>query len=105
MLNRTGYIYTLVDPRTDEVRYVGRTVEPHQRLRQHLKDSHSSDIREWVNELQNEDLEPEMYLINVDDEEYLDSLERRAIVRLNREWDLLNQQEPWAFMRPQRGEA
>jgi len=30
----TAYIYTLADPRTEEVRYVGKTTNPKQRRKQ-----------------------------------------------------------------------
>lgn len=92
-LGRTGYIYTLTDPRTDEVRYVGRTVQPHQRLYFHLNDPHTDRVETWINELQENGLEPEMYLIDVAKEGVeLRRKERKAVPRLAAEHDLFNKQ-------------
>lgn len=38
----TWYIYALIDPRTREVRYIGKSVDPLRRLDCHLDDKDSS---------------------------------------------------------------
>lgn len=55
-------IYTLSDPRTNTVRYVGRTVNPlSRRLREHIRSAHKLKDRrkaEWLAELQAAGLKP-----------------------------------------------
>jgi hypothetical protein len=47
--NRWTYIYVLIDPRTSEVRYVGQTVNPPERLRLHIKDCRSNTKKNaWI---------------------------------------------------------
>jgi len=46
------YIYALIDPRDNEVRYIGQTVNLSQRFRKHLTDKRiSSRKRAWLDEL------------------------------------------------------
>jgi hypothetical protein len=61
---RLGFIYGLVDPRTDEVRYVGRAVEdPWYRYTRHLKDETDTYKGRWVRSLRNEGLKPKLVII------------------------------------------
>lgn len=61
------YLYGLVDPRTDLLRYVGKTYSPKQRLKQHLKDGRLRPNRchrsGWVRSLLNAGVEPEMVIL------------------------------------------
>jgi len=64
----TAYIYTLNDPRTDEVRYVGRTARPQERVNAHITHCLSRN-REgprglWIRELWAEGLTPYMVIID-----------------------------------------
>jgi hypothetical protein len=59
------FIYFLVDPRSDEIRYVGLTQFPHSRLSQHLKDKTYSPKRTWLLELRKARVLPEMKVIEV----------------------------------------
>lgn len=54
------YVYTLSDPRTNEVRYVGWTVNTAQRLREHISKSKNekSHKARWVNQLTSLDIRP-----------------------------------------------
>ena len=58
------YIYTLVDPRTSETRYVGRTIQkPQKRLRSHITHAKNDPIapklmREWITELREQGYTP-----------------------------------------------
>lgn len=66
----TTYIYALVDPRTDQIRYVGKTVNLAVRLSQHLANSSGTNRKyEWLQELKALSLLPEIrVLAEVDSE-------------------------------------
>lgn len=89
-----GYVYTLSDPRTGEVKYVGRTEDPHQRLESHLSSSPNGDLADWRESLQAEGLGPEMTVVAVTPAEQLRKKEAELISRLSEEWELLNKQRP-----------
>ena len=61
-----AFIYALVDPRTREVRYVGKSVYPRKRLRAHVAagDLASENARDrWIGGLRFFDLAPELLLL------------------------------------------
>jgi hypothetical protein len=67
---RTCCIYALLDPRSDEIRYVGKAKDPAHRLDVHLysaKTGKSQDNRShkynWIRELLREDLAPELVVL------------------------------------------
>jgi len=47
-----SYIYALVDPFTEEVRYVGKSDHPEDRFLDHLKERQNAEKRAWVEQLQ-----------------------------------------------------
>jgi len=57
------YIYTLTDPKNNEVRYVGKTINPERRYKQHLYDKRRSHKASWVQSLRNDNLKPIMSII------------------------------------------
>jgi len=46
-----SYIYTLNDPFTKQVRYVGQSVDPKVRFKQHLRDKSVNHKTNWINKL------------------------------------------------------
>ena len=65
---RLIYIYTLSDPRTDRVRYVGKTVQhPKNRLASHISTSKHGRKKDychcWIKSLLNEGLKPIMNIV------------------------------------------
>lgn len=52
------YIYTLTDPRTGVVRYVGSATNALNRFKEHRRYSHSAGVRMWVAELRLLGMEP-----------------------------------------------
>lgn len=73
------YIYRLVDPETNETRYIGKTVQPEKRLWFHLfhakhgKDSHKD---RWIRQLLAKDVEPLFEVIEVCDQAIWQERER-----------------------------
>lgn len=58
-----AYIYTLADPRTNEVRYVGKTHDMHQRFSKHIRDKRRAHKWHWINSLLVLGLKPVMEII------------------------------------------
>ena len=71
-------IYTLSDPRTNQVRYVGKTcVKPEKRYAQHLYqwkrcNSKISHLNSWIKNLNKNNLKPLLFIIDEVDEKNLD---------------------------------
>lgn len=61
------YIYGLIDPITDDLRYVGKSINPNSRYRKHLQDSKKkiSYKDKWIYSLLNKNLKPELLIIDV----------------------------------------
>lgn len=59
------YVYTLTDPRTSEVRYVGETDNPARRLSQHAAANTGGATWAWCRELRALDLSPRMRIAEV----------------------------------------
>lgn len=57
-MNEYGYIYGLIDPRTNRIRYVGSTTSLKSRFIQHLHVFSSDKKSEWVQELKAKNLRP-----------------------------------------------
>ena len=52
-----------MDPRTDEYRYVGKSVRGVKRAESHLTHSHNPLVNEWVNELRMDNYVPEIIIL------------------------------------------
>lgn len=61
--HKTIFIYALIDPRDNAVRYVGRTVYPDLRLSQHLGKCTGKAKQEWLAELKANGLTPRMEIL------------------------------------------
>lgn len=76
-------IYALVDPRSDEVRYIGKAVDPERRLRSHLAPSqldHSrSHKNSWLKGLLSEGLRPVLQILETVDDVDANEAERNWI--------------------------
>lgn len=75
------YIYTLIDPITNEIRYVGKTTQdPIKRYSQHLRNSkkRKTFVNIWVNDLLNDNIKPIMNVV--------DSCESCNWIELEKKW-------------------
>ena len=64
---KTTYIYALIEPVTREVRYIGKTVAPKERLRYHIYAARTLQVRtyaaNWIRGLLAQSLAPEMQIL------------------------------------------
>lgn len=63
--NAYAYIYTLSDPRTGKVRYVGKTFNPQGRLYDHCKAQGSTHKACWIKALKAAGLAPDMDIVDM----------------------------------------
>ncbi|WRH62063.1 MAG: hypothetical protein RSE12_17075 [Fuscovulum sp.] len=59
-----AYIYGLIDPRTDDVRYIGKSIRPYQRLQNHMNDVSKCHRSHWLQELKRAGLRPELWIMD-----------------------------------------
>lgn len=52
------YIYGLVDPETTAIRYIGKSIHPEERLRNHINEKYPCHRRNWIDSLKKKGLEP-----------------------------------------------
>lgn len=88
-------IYTLIDPRTNKIRYIGQTKQKlKDRLNGHLTDSrlfrYNFPKCEWIQELENEDLLPLIVEIECVKNKDADEREKYWINKYRKTEDLLN---------------
>ena len=89
------YIYVLIDPRTEEIRYIGKTANPRQRYDAHVAPGGSqrrnTRKNNWLKNLRNAKLAPKMVLIDEVDETEWQERERWWIAYgWSRGWLLTN---------------
>lgn len=62
-------IYLLIDPRNDEIKYVGSSISAKNRLNYHIKhNDHAKLVRKWIDDLLQNNYKPELLIIdNVED--------------------------------------
>lgn len=58
------YIYGLHDPRTGELRYIGQSIRPLERLANHKQERSRTHRSNWIQSLRKDGLEPYMLLID-----------------------------------------
>lgn len=75
-MDKTGFIYGLVDPRNGAVCYVGQTIcKLSKRLVEHCAAPHTKALCKWVNELEREGLKPLIELLEEVPRECLNAYE------------------------------
>jgi len=63
--NKIAYIYILLDPRNDQVRYVGKTITPKKRFTRHKNEKKLHHRGCWIRQLRREKLIPIMEIIDI----------------------------------------
>lgn len=63
MMDGRYIIYGLQDPRTDDIMYVGKSTQGLNRPKQHLDGSHNKLVRDWVNTLDSDNIEPNILVL------------------------------------------
>jgi hypothetical protein len=63
-LGERSFIYALVDPETDEFRYIGKSIRPMERLANHVNEAPSNCHRShWIQSLKARDLRPYIVIL------------------------------------------
>ena len=88
-----AYIYALVDPRDDSVRYVGRSVKPKARLQQHLSDKTTNlEKIAWLDDLKTIGLKPALRILEETTADAALEVEGSWIAKgHDQDWPLTNQ--------------
>lgn len=87
------FIYQLTDPRDNEARYIGLSVDPERRYREHLSGLYSTEpMLQWLNELETMQISPIMVVL--EEVETLENARERELtwikIRLDQGGKLLN---------------
>lgn len=87
----TIYIYALIDPISDEIRYIGKTKNIEKRYKQHLypKKRDNSKRAIWLKELKINGLKPKIKVIDIADESLWSDMEKLYIAEYSSD-ELLN---------------
>jgi group I intron endonuclease len=75
------YIYGLYDPRTGECRYIGKTIHPEVRLRDHRRETGKTKKHGWVHDLKKAGLYPTMKIL-----ETFESFSNDDWIELEKKW-------------------
>ena len=78
---KEAYIYGLIDPRDNQIRYVGWTIDLENRYKKHLSPSclkSKNHKNHWIKHLLSIDIKPEMVLLEI--------IEVEEIVKKEKEW-------------------
>jgi len=87
------FIYGLIDPRTKEVRYVGKTEDLDKRLLRHIRenvDAPKTHKECWIRQLRNNGLVPEMKILATANKRTWIKIEKEYITRFNKRGRLTN---------------
>lgn len=75
-------IYALKCPITKEIHYVGKSTQGMRRPMEHMTDSHSDKIKEWVNDLSQLNHKPEIVIL--EELEKYDDIERKEQIWISK---------------------
>ncbi len=89
---RPWFIYALADPRDDEIRYIGKSVDVATRVKCHMRDQGSTRKARWLRSLVALGLEPSVMLLQSGTGDW-EIAERAWIALLGERYDLTNATE------------
>lgn len=96
VINMEMFIYVLIDPRNLEIRYVGKTNNPKERMRAHISPHiymrHNNKKCIWIEELRSIGLRPTMQVMTSCPSEKSHIYEHMYFKLFNTVFDLLNAQ-------------
>ncbi len=87
------YIYMLIDPRNNRVRYIGKSNDPNKRYQMHLWDINNSNPRKrnWIKTLRQKGMKPILSVIEICSDDEWQKRERYWIAKYRKDHpDLLN---------------
>lgn len=86
------YIYALCDPKTNSIRYIGKSIRPKERYTNHLNDNSKTHKVNWINSLKSKGLKPTMIILQtLAENEDWQQAERDWIKRAKENgWNLVN---------------
>lgn len=86
------YIYGLVDPRTKQIRYIGKSIRPKGRYTDHLNDKSKTHKVHWIQSLLKKGLKPELVILEqLNDDDNWQEYEKNWIKKGKENgWDLVN---------------
>lgn len=99
MINsKAVFIYFLKDPRKFQPRYVGSSVRPKERLKEHKRESklkNNNPKNDWIRKLTREGICPEMIILEETEESYREEKEKYwTFLFKGKGYDILNYAEP-----------
>jgi predicted DNA-binding protein (UPF0251 family) len=80
-MNDVVHIYGLLDPRDQQLRYVGKTIHPSKRLREHLNQLDNTPKGEWLLELTKSGFKPKLIVFSEVSKADASKAEKEAIRR------------------------
>lgn len=91
-MEQTGYIYALIDPRTDYIRYIGKTCNIKERFSKHKTTAKycRTHKENWINSLQKIGLQPRIKILISTFENLLNNLEIELIKHYKQFCKLVN---------------
>ncbi len=63
MTTYTAFIYGLVDPVTRDIRYIGKSIRPKERLQNHMNEVSTCHRSHWLQSLKKRSLKPELVIL------------------------------------------
>lgn len=96
--HKITFIYALIDPKTNEIRYIGKSDTPHKRIKSHIssvktKSIKNSQLANWINDLLQNGLKPELAVLEVCRYDNWENKEKEWIMTLKNRYNLFNIQD------------